>query len=130
VHPVTAPSFIIPHPLPSCFGDWQVLQLVQQQGVDVSQACGPQGRTALHAAAEHGQHSCCSTLLELGADSYMYDGRQVSALMLAAMHGHDRVVKVRNCCPPSESVQASAELSCQCAGCPAQCTSTSGACTV
>ncbi|WIA09273.1 hypothetical protein OEZ85_008681 [Tetradesmus obliquus] len=68
-------------------------QLVQQQGVDVNQPCGPQGRTALHAAAEHGQCSCCSVLLELGADSYVYDERQVSALMLAAMHGHERVVQ-------------------------------------
>uniref|UniRef100_A0A383WIH6 Uncharacterized protein n=1 Tax=Tetradesmus obliquus TaxID=3088 RepID=A0A383WIH6_TETOB len=69
-------------------------QLVQQQGVDVNKPCGPQGRTALHAAAEHGQCSCCSVLLELGADSYVYDERQVSALMLAAMHGHERVVQV------------------------------------
>lgn len=66
--------------------------------MDVNQPCGPQGRTALHAAAEHGQCSCCSVLLELGADSYMYDERQVSALMLAAMHGHERVVQVCSCC--------------------------------
>jgi hypothetical protein len=73
-----------------------VLQLAQQQGVDVNSACGPEGRTALHAAAQHGQKSCCSTLLELGADSYQYDARQVSALMLAAQQGHDTVLQVRS----------------------------------
>jgi ankyrin repeat protein len=79
---------------PAIFCCWQVQRLVQQQGVDVNAACDPQGRTALHAAAEHGHHICCSALLELGADSYQYDSRQVSALMLAAMHGHERVIKV------------------------------------
>jgi ankyrin repeat protein len=77
-----------------CLDNVQVLQLVQQQGVDVNAACGPEGRTALHAAAERGQHSCCSALLQLGADSYQYDARQVSALMLAAKHSHDQVLKV------------------------------------
>ncbi|KAF6262532.1 hypothetical protein COO60DRAFT_1699247 [Scenedesmus sp. NREL 46B-D3] len=72
----------------------KVRQLVQQQGLDVNQACVPHSRTALHAAAERGQHSCCSTLLELGADSYQHDARQVSALMLAAQHGHEKVLKV------------------------------------
>jgi ankyrin repeat protein len=71
-----------------------VLQLVRQQGVDVNAACDPEGRSALHAAAERGQHSCCSALLELGADSYQYDDKQVSALMLAAKNGHDQVLKV------------------------------------
>lgn len=68
---------------------------MQQQGADVNQQVGAQGRTALHAAAEAGRASYCHWLLEqLGADSYVYDTMGVSAVMLAAQHGHHEVIKV------------------------------------
>lgn len=56
--------------------------------------CGPQGRTALHAAAEAGSAAGVRALLGLGADSYRADDHGVSPLMLAAAGGYEAAVKV------------------------------------
>lgn len=70
------------------------LEQLCQQGVDVDAPCRPQGRTALHAAAEAGSAAGVRALLGLGADSYRADDDGVSPLMLAAAGGHEAAVKV------------------------------------
>lgn len=73
----------------------QLRQLCQRSSsLDVSTACGPHGRTALHAAAEAGCAAACRTLLDLGADTYCADDNGVSPLMMAAAGGHTDAVKV------------------------------------
>lgn len=83
----------------------QLERLCQQNiGLDVNAACGPAGRTALHAAAESGSAAGVRALLGLGADSYCADESGTSPLMLAAAGGHHEAVKVRipSCCLGSQ----------------------------
>lgn len=55
----------------------------------------PLGRTGLHASAKAGYVGACQLLLEqLGVEAYVFDNTGMSAMMLAASHGHHRVIKV------------------------------------
>jgi ankyrin repeat protein len=54
----------------------------------------PQGSTALHLAAQHGQKQVVSTLLSLGADPHVVDCAGRCAIHIAAAEGYDEIVKL------------------------------------
>lgn len=76
----------------------QLEQLCSCKGncMDVNAPWGPNGRTALHAAAEAGSAESLEVLLRAGADSYAADNGGASPLILAAAGGHAAAVKVRH----------------------------------
>jgi hypothetical protein len=61
--------------------------------VSVDERGGQQGETALMLAAELGAEHMVSLLLDRGADPLLCNASGWTALMLAAMHGHEGVVR-------------------------------------
>jgi ankyrin repeat protein len=70
------------------------LQLLIAAKVDVNNPRNEAGKTALMAAALHGQPECIALLLEAGADINARDRNGETALMGATLNGHFACVKL------------------------------------
>mmetsp|Transcript_16144 Transcript_16144/g.38287 ORF Transcript_16144/g.38287 Transcript_16144/m.38287 type:complete len:685 (+) Transcript_16144:477-2531(+) len=85
----------------SGYGQLGVVQLLVSSGADVNRRSGNRMMSPLHRAASWGRADVVDYLLQAGADQSLKDSAGMSALHLAAQHGHCGALEalLRRCTP-------------------------------